>query len=769
MSSPVLTKLTIAHLRGSVELFELPFEKHKNLTIIYGENGTGKSTICDALELLSTGRVGSLDNRGLGKTNQYWTSVSKDPADVSVTLHTSSGTCQAKIVKGNVVVQPAADRPRVEVLRRSQILALIEARPGERYAAISRFIDVSGIEDGENTLRKLIADLNSTRNVAAAGILENRTSIDQFWQTAGKPGANAFTWAEAEVARPPQATSDEVVALRKLQAAYARLTDYPTRFRDAQQMLQQARAAAVAAQQQTDQTLNQIAGDAGEIMKLLEAAQTFLSKQSAAAICPLCEQTNTSGNLAERVAQRLTAFAALQQAQTRQQADTSQLQRAEQHVELLQAQVRADAMTFEQARAEFVWPPNIRLPAAPAPQDDTLADWLAANADLPTHWNQAETMRHDKGQFLAALKLALETYAENMQGQQELDILLPNLKRALTIIEAERKAFTDDILSKIANEVGRMYELVHPGEGLNKIKLELDAVKRASLDIGTTFGGLSAAPPQAYFSQSHLDTLGLCVFLAMANLDDPQNTILILDDVLASVDAPHVDRLIEMLYGEATKFRHCIITTHYGPWRHKMRWGWLKNGQCQFVELSRWSKTDGISVIRSVPEIERLRALLDEPAPDPQLVCAKAGVILEAALDFLTQLYECSVPRKQEPRYTLGELLPAIKKELRKALRVERQTGHDALGVPTYTNIELAPLLNELERIAQTRNVIGCHFNAISFELLDADALVFGTKVLELIEALTDPAAGWPGKDKSGSYWANAGETRRLHPLRRPS
>jgi len=40
---------------------------------------------------------------------------------------------------------------------------------------------------------------------------------------------------------------------------------------------------------------------------------------------------------------------------------------------------------------------------------------------------------------------------------------------------------------------------------------------------------------------------------------------------------------------------------------------------------------------------------------------------------------------------------------------------------------------------------------------------------LALIEALADPAAGWPRNSKSGMYWANAGETRRLHPLRQPS
>ncbi|MGA2225175.1 MAG: hypothetical protein ABSH41_12125, partial [Syntrophobacteraceae bacterium] len=242
-----------------------------------------------------------------------------------------------------------------------------------------------------------------------------------------------------------------------------------------------------------------------------------------------------------------------------------------------------------------------------------------------------------------------------------------------------------------------------------------------------------------------------------------------LDDVLASVDEPHVERLIEMLYSEAIKFRHCIITTHYGPWKYKLRWGWLKSGECQFVELAKWTNHSGLTVIRTIPDIGRLRLLLAEEPPDLQLVCSKAGVILEAALNFITLLYECRVPRKHEDQYTLSDLLAAISKKLRQSLRVEVLTGKDESGVPRYYSLSLTPILDELIHIASARNVFGCHFNVISFELLDSDALGFGTQVLALMEALTDPDAGWPKNDKSGEYWATSGETRRLYPLREPS
>jgi hypothetical protein len=200
-----------------------------------------------------------------------------------------------------------------------------------------------------------------------------------------------------------------------------------------------------------------------------------------------------------------------------------------------------------------------------------------------------------------------------------------------------------------------------------------------------------------------------------------------------------------------------------------LRWGWLRNGQCQFIELTKWTASNGLTLIRSVPDVQRLRQLLAESPPDPQLVCAKAGYILEAALDFLTQHYECSVPRRSGGLYTIGDLLPAIDRKLRQALRIEVIQGTDSAGVPTYRTVELVQHLDELSRIFQARNVFGCHFNELSFELLESDALGFGKQVLDLMDALTDEDAGWPRNGKSGSYWATVGETRRLHPYRKPS
>ncbi len=770
MSATGLKSLTIEHLRGAVAPFELPFEKDKKLTIVYGENATGKSTICDALEFLAKGKVGSLENRGLGKTNKYWHSVERKPSDVAVTLATlDNSSCRAVLVKNAVIANPADTRPWVEVLRRTQILALVDAEPADKYDAIRPFIDVSGVESSEANLRQLIRELRGSREVAAARVQENQDAIEQFWASAGTPGANSIAWAETESTRDPNASDAEVVVLRSLQASYSRLGEYSMRLKAAKAAEKAAVDAATSAQQRAEAALQAIAADAGEVMAVLESARAYLGKHPAPAVCPLCESAEKVQGLDQRVTERLSFFAALQVAQIHANSASANVQRAEQQLDTLRESVSKHAKEFEDARAGFKWPADITMPATPAPGDiEAIEAWLAESAHLLVEWKTAETVRQDLKRFIGTLKRALQTYTENVQAQRELDTLLPKLDRALEVVIEERILFCDGILAKIADEVGRIYELVHPGEGLNKISLKLDPNKRASLEIGASFGGQASTPPQAYFSDSHLDTLGLCMFISLAGLDGPERTILVLDDVLASVDEPHVERLIEMLYVEAIKFRHCLITTHYRPWKQKLRWGWLKNGQCQFIELAKWTTKDGMTLIRSIPDVERLRVLLAESPPDPQLVCAKAGVILEASLDFLTLLYECPVPRRSGGLYTLGDLLPSIDKKLRNALEVEVQVV-DGAGTLSYQTRPLTPILNELIRIAQARNVFGCHFSALSFELLDSDALGFGQKVLELIETLADPDAGWPRNSKSGNYWANSGETRRLHPLQQPT
>ena len=769
MSTAALKSLSVEHLRGSVRPFSIAFEAGKKLTVVYGENGTGKSTLCDAFDFLGRGTVGSLDGRGLGRSNAYWHSIGKQPIDVAVHLTTAVATCTARLGRNGVTVQPPAERPLVEVLRRTSILGLMEATPGDRYNAIGRFVNVSAVEQSEGTLRTLIREQNSSRDQAVARVDENFQAIERFWVNAGSPGADAFAWAKIEALRDPNEAAAEVQALNDLQAAYARLAGHSAQIKAAADGLAKARAAESESMANQSTVLQQVSSDAAELTALLRAAAHYLAKHRDGQVCPLCESPDKAAGLAARVSARITTFSSVQAAQTVVSQAQSSVQSSLTRLETARQNATRDIDSFKTACAAFSWSGDVEVPATQPDSADVsqLGQWLNDTAHLPANWRAALTKRQDLKQFRTTLRDALRNWQKNVDAQKELDALLPQLEKALAILQAERRTYVDGILSSIATRVGELYEAVHPGEGLNKISLDMDPNRRASLDINAEFLG-KTVPPQAYFSDSHLDTLGLCVFLALAAKDQPAETILVLDDVLASVDEPHVERLIEMLYAQALDFRHCVITTHYRPWKEKLRWGWLQHGECQFIELTKWNASTGLALTRTVSEVEWLQKRLAENPPDLQGICGKAGVVLEAALDFLTVLYRCSVPRQADGKYTLGELLPAVSGKLRQALRVEvREDQPD--GTRQYVSHDLGPLLDELHRIMQVRNVMGCHFNSLSFELLDADAIRFAETVLLFSTKLVDSKTGWPRNGKSGNYWETSGESRRLYPFGKPS
>lgn len=772
MNAPSLISLSIEYLRGSVVPFKLSFEKGKKLTIIYGENGTGKSTVSDAFDFLGNGNIGSLERRGLGVTQRFWPSVGRTAGDVKVTLETTSGQCSVKVGKNGVNVDNEPLRPKVAVLRRSEILGLIEAKPADRYAQISRFVDVSGVEASEASLRKLVLDKTAEYNTATTRVSENQSEIERFWNQAGTPGSNAVEWARLEVQKDESHLDTRKAAIDRLNAAWDRIALHPQKVAGLISQLKAAKDAQQQAEIELAEIKDSVASDYLAVIDLLKAAQAHFLKHPHPTVCPLCESNEKAADLVEVVDQRIQSQGAYNKLETAKQAAESKARAvttAQQRVDDALNNALADAAVLTTYCKSGEPPSDLDLPTLPPPEDFAQwQEWVEKNQQRRANWGvAAEACVADK-KFINTLRTSLAALEENEEQAMELEALLPRVQAAADLVARERKKFTDDILSAISVRVGELYEAIHPGEGLNKIVLALDAGKRASLEIATEFGGKMDAPPQAYFSDSHLDTLGLCIFLALAERDAPEDKILVLDDVLGSVDEPHVERIIGVLYEVLQKFRQAIITTHYRPWREKFRWGVLKPDQtCHFVELGKWAFDKGISLNGAIiPEILRLKTLLADPNPDVQAITGKAGVILEAILDFITLQYGCAVPRRLGNAYVLSDLLGAVNGKLLASLRAE--TIDSVAANQIIANVELKPIFDELAGIAQARNVLGAHFNSLAFDLYPEDGIRFAKLVESLSDALVCPDHGRPMKD-TGSYWRNGGDTRRLHPLKKPS
>jgi DNA repair exonuclease SbcCD ATPase subunit len=81
-----IEKLTISGFRGILTPLELPFKKGKSVRsmVIYGQNGTGKSSITDAWEWLHTGKIDRLAREGAGPRSYPHTDARDDDTYVEV-------------------------------------------------------------------------------------------------------------------------------------------------------------------------------------------------------------------------------------------------------------------------------------------------------------------------------------------------------------------------------------------------------------------------------------------------------------------------------------------------------------------------------------------------------------------------------------------------------------------------------------------------------------------------------------------------------------
>lgn len=771
MTSPPLKSLTLTAFRGSSETFKLDFEPKKKLTIVFGENGTGKTTICDAFEVLAKGEAGSLKDKGIDATrHKYLNSAKKKPADLSVSLETAQGTaCTGQLSGKNVVVTPESGRPRLAIMRRKQMLEFVEATPADRYKAIAGFIDISTFEQSEGNLKKLVADLGTEKTQADAMVLQAYTALGDVYASAGNaPGQNPAEWAAELLAQPEGNEAQEQAAVDMLVVQYQALAAYPGQLQARESVVGTAQAEFDTAQAEMAASASAATASANELVAVLEAGQHYLEAHPDSDVCPLCESAERATGLATTIKARLGQFEAVREAKTKLDNRRSTLDRAKADLSLLQTSYGESLTGYQSARTGFAWDQKYTLPESQPPQAITdLQVWLDANNDLHGKWKDIEaSLRQGKERRDNAAR-ALQRYNDNTATVTELGDLIPKLEQAYALVKSQRQAFTDSIIAEIATKVGALYELVHPGEGKDKIALGLDHAKRASIDLNAEFSG-QEAPPQAYFSQSHLDTLGLCIFLALALREKPGETVLILDDVLGSVDEPHVDRVIEMICATTKEFRHTLITTHYGPWRHKYRWGMIKGGHpCQFVHLLGTGLDGVIQATGSIPETERLRDMTIQQPLDLQAIVGKAGVVLEALLNFVAERYGCRLPFKPSGKHTLGELLPNVKGKLRDELHIEIVES-DGTTVTVKDKIQFKPILDEISGIVTVRNEVGAHFNTDGFDVPDAKALAFASHVLALADAMICPDHGWPTSDKSGDHWANSGGTRRMRPLKEP-
>jgi len=736
--------LKIENLRGATKPLELKFDKSKPMIMIFGENGTGKSSIIDAIDFICNQKYGCIEERSSVSKKTYLPSLGKLRTDIKIHLRFKGKDYSANHSGNNPITTPDGF-PSAKILRRSKIVDLIDAQPKDRFKVLEQFLTVPNIEKGEATLRNAIKNKEAEYNNSTIAFTEAETQLEELKsKLTTESEKSTDEWAK-EITEVDEAKLQQIVNnIEIIERLHEKLDAAHTSLANAKITLQEKIVTEITTSQKLNSFHKKEATNKEDLFDLLKRTKSFIERHSTIKTCPICEQNIATGDIIARLTQRLNNMEELSKI-------IAEFDNAKKYKEEAETIVKERQKNYNDCAIELVNKIQGQRQGA-EDNGDLLFDYDKLTAEitnqcdainiqktkeeLEKYKTYKRTLEENKKniqmqqQYQMTIKMMLENIKVKKQKAQKDGEILKRLKKYEELVTKERKQYVDNILQTVSGEVERLYQKIHPNEGLGGFRLYLKEKVKGSLEYNGNFHSSDQIPPQAYYSDSHLDTLGICMFLALTKHFNDDNTIVVLDDVVTSVDEAHRERFLEMLHDEADKFCHMVVTTHYRPWRDFYRIGGGPANKVQFIDLQLWSKESGIRHSKSRLMIDELKSLKDNiTVENRQNIASKAGILLEAILDHLALKYRLKVPRQPLQKYELGILFDALSKYKKhiKTIQIE-DSGMIESQIESFIVV--------LEGMTWIRNKVGCHWNLDGSLISDTEIKVFAEKTIALGEVL---------------------------------
>jgi len=233
----------------------------------------------------------------------------------------------------------------------------------------------------------------------------------------------------------------------------------------------------------------------------------------------------------------------------------------------------------------------------------------------------------------------------------------------------------DSILGKLYDDVKdrfvelyRQFHKVDEGE----FKATMKPVG-AGLNFEVDFYGRGNHPPHALHSEGYQDSMGICLYLALAErLNKGLINLIMLDDVVMSVDIEHRRQMCNLL-AKSFPDRQFLITTHDRTWANQLKSEGVVESK-ELVEFHNWSIEAGPQVNYDVilwDQIAESLAKNDVPTASGQL---RRG--LECFFSEVCDSLEASVRYNASHRWELGDWCPAAIKEYRELIKKAKDAAN---------------------------------------------------------------------------------------------
>jgi len=715
-----LLELEIHNVRGILELVLKP--DGKNL-VIWGPNGSGKSAVVDAIDFLLTGRISRLTGKGTGDIalSKHGPHIDHnlEEATVSAIIQLSDSAAPVEMIRrmanpNNLECENLED-PSLQnvltlaqrgqyVLTRREILKYITAEAATRAQEIQELLNISEVEEIRKAFVRVRNDLEkdvkaARRNVDTAKAAINATVQEKTYDESkvleilnknrAVLGGSVVTVLHStelkkHLSTPTTASGPQTINLALLERDIKNLSGVTT---------STSQALIAKSDQELRDLLKSIRSD-DKLMRALSHLE--LTRQGIELIddsgaCPLCDTPWATGKLREYLEEKLSKAQIAKQhqerisklsatitnsvnttiASVRKLIDAAQLVGRNDEASLLRSWLESMEDLSDALASGMDKYPHSGLDAervkrllAPVNIDITLSNVRsAAMAKYPSP--TPERNAWDSLTRLEENLKALET-AEN--GLKSVGLSHSKAKLLLLSFQEAR----DDVLEKLYGEIrDRFVGLYRKLHDIDEAKFAAKIKPEgAGLRLEVDFYGRGTHPPHALHSEGHQDSMGLCLYLTLAErLTEGLIDLIILDDVVMSVDTGHRKELCKLLASSFPE-KQFLITTHDRTWANQLKSEGIVDTKGT-VEFFNWNIDSGPYVICGKDIWDRIDN--DLKKGDIPSAAARLRRGLEEFLGMVCDALQVPVEFKLTGQWDLGDLLlPAMntyKELLKKAKR----------------------------------------------------------------------------------------------------
>lgn len=610
--------------------------------LLKGENATGKSSIVEAFELFFTGKLSTFEGEGTQslslpkhaphkkfKKEDVSIKISFDPGNVTFERTFEIGPEPSEQFKKYF---EAAQRGTF-VLRRSQILKFVASVPAERFRAIASIIGVEHLDNIELAMKRAYEELYNSVRFKKEGIQSIFRNISLRLGEDVKEVGHALNIINRKLKEANltlitsfdevNKATDEVLKTFKESTDIERIVKLDEIINDLKVF-------------EIDEEIVTNLNDLNTKLKpLLEekskrelSLREFLIKGQQAVeedernFCPLCGQEVDKQKLLDQINKRLKTLTEL----SREASEVRELsmsldekltlvvdtiEELSSKIELFEGldKLRTKILKTTKFLTKLIDKVELakelklekEIPIEEFEQNTTMIEKLVKlmctkcqklfkKIGIPKDW---------KGKFeainllnqVSALTNELKKIEDDLANEEKLCDIAKKVYEAFSEV---KKAKLIEIYNSISGDINTFYTTLHPNEQHKNIELKVVSGRRASTELRMeSFGSLE--DPRAFASEAHLDSLGLCIFLAFVKKFNEGCNFIILDDVVTTIDAQHRGRICELLFDQFRDYQ-LFITTHDAIWYEQLcasQRAFKIDGNFKNVEIVKWTFETG--------------------------------------------------------------------------------------------------------------------------------------------------------------------------------